>query len=82
MAEKVTAAERTRQAITAINSGDITGGRQLLAEALGIDEDYELAWLWFAAVADSDAEKKFCLQRARDVNPLHDTNAALGPLRG
>ena len=82
MAETVTAAERTRQAIAAINGGDISGGRQLLAEALSIDEDYELAWLWFAAVADSDGEKKFCLQRARDVNPLHEANAALGPLRG
>ena len=82
MAEKVTAAERTRQAITAINSGDIAGGRQLLAEALSTDADYELAWLWFAAVADSDEEKKFCLERARDVNPLHEANAALGPLRG
>ena len=59
MAEKVTAAERTRQAITAINSGDIAGGRQLLAEALSTDADYELAWLWFAAVADRDEEKKF-----------------------
>ncbi len=82
MAEKVTAAERTRQAITAINEGDVSGGRQLLAEALGIDEEYELAWLWFAAVADSDEERKFCLERARDVNPLHEANAALGPLRG
>lgn len=82
MAEKVTAAERTRQAINAIQEGDISGGRQLLAEALNIDEDYELAWLWFAAVADSDNEKKFCLERARQVNPLQEANAALGPLRG
>lgn len=82
MAEKVTAAERTRQAISAINSGDIEGGRQLLAEALSIDEQYELAWLWFAAVADSDAEKKFCLEKAREVNPLQEANAALGTLRG
>lgn len=82
MAEKVTAAERTRQAIAAINAGDIAGGRQLLAEALSTDQEYELAWLWFAAVADSDEEKKFCLERARDVNPLHEANAALGPLRG
>lgn len=82
MAEMVTAAERTRQAITAIRDGDISGGRQLLAEALSIDEDYEPAWLWFAAVADSDGEKKFCLERARAVNPLQEANAALGPLRG
>ena len=81
MAEMVTAAERTRQAITAIHDGDISGGRQLLAEALSIDEEYELAWLWFAAVADSDGEKKFCLERARAVNPLQEANAALGPLR-
>ena len=82
MADKVVAVERTRQAIDAINAGDIQGGRALLAEALSIDPEYELAWLWFAAVAETDPEKKFCLEAARKVNPLHEANAALGPLRG
>jgi hypothetical protein len=79
---QTTAVERTRQAIEAIQGGDIAGGRTLLAEALAIDPQYELAWLWFAAVADTDEEKKYCLQRARDGNPLREANAPLGPLRG
>ena len=82
MADKLVAVERTRQAIDAINGGDVQGGRALLAEALSIDPEYELAWLWFAAIAESDAEKKFCLESARKVNPLQEANAALGPLRG
>ena len=79
---QTTAVERTRQAIDAIQGGDIESGRTLLAEARAIDSEYETTWLWFAAVATTDGEKKYCLQRAEEANPLHEANAALGPLRG
>ena len=59
MADKIHAAERTRQAIAAAESGDIEDARTLLAEALTLDPDYEPAWLWFAAVADDEGEQKF-----------------------
>jgi len=81
VADKVYAAERTRQAIAAAESGDIEGARSLLAEALSLDPQYELAWLWFAAVATQESEKKFCLEKARDVNPLHEASEALNPLK-
>lgn len=81
MAE-VYAAERTRQGIAALENGDISGARTLLAEALALDPEYELAWLWFAACTEDDGEKKFCLERAKELNPLQEASAALGPLRG
>ncbi len=80
MAEKVFAAERTRQAIAAAERGDIEDARTLLAEALAVDPDYEPAWLWFAAVTESPGEEKFCLQKVRDLDPQHKAIPALGRL--
>jgi ABC-type branched-subunit amino acid transport system substrate-binding protein len=82
VATNVQAAERTRQAIAAAEAGDIADARALLAEALELDSGYELAWLWFAAVAEDPAEEKFCLERARDLDPNHQVSPALARLRG
>lgn len=81
MASSNQAAERTRQAIAAADAGDLTDARSLLAEALTVDPDYELAWLWFAAITEDDAEEKFCLEKARDLDPKHQVSPALGRLR-
>ena len=81
MADRVVATEKTRQAIEAAESGDIEASRALLAEALTADPDYELAWLWFAAVTDDVGEERFCLERARDLDPTHRTSPALARLR-
>ncbi|MCX6434124.1 MAG: hypothetical protein NTX29_15575, partial [Actinobacteria bacterium] len=64
MADQVFAAERTRQAIAAAEAGDADDARVLLAEALTLDPEYEVAWLWFAAVTENPGEEKFCLERA------------------
>ncbi len=77
MADKVFAAERTRQAIAAAEKGDLQDARTLLAEALSLDPDYELAWLWFAAVTESPGEEKFCLNKVRDLDPQHKAIPAL-----
>lgn len=81
MADKIHAAERTRQAIAAAESGDIEDARTLLAEALTLDPDYEPAWLWFAAVADDEGEQKFCLERAQTINPLGAATQGLANLK-
>jgi branched-chain amino acid transport system substrate-binding protein len=82
VAERGHAAERTRQAIAAADAGDIADARTLLAEALEADPGYELAWLWFAAIAEDPAEEKFCLEKARDLDPTHQVTPALARLRG
>jgi len=82
VASRGQAAERTRQAIAAADSGDIGDARTLLAEALELDPGYELAWLWFAAIAEDPAEEKYCLERARDLDPAHQVTPALARLRG
>jgi len=81
MADKVHAAERTRQAIAAAENGDLTDARTLLAEALALDPEYTLAWLWFAAVAEDPGEEKFCLEQVRDLDPQHRASPSLARLR-
>ncbi len=81
MPDSVPVAERTRQAIAAAERGEIQDARTLLAEALRIDPQYQLAWLWFAAVTEDLGEEKFCLERARELDPEHRTSPALARLR-
>jgi ABC-type branched-subunit amino acid transport system substrate-binding protein len=82
MADRIHAAERTRQAIEAAEDGQVDDARSLLAEALSLDPDYQLAWMWFAAVTDDEREEKYCLERARDLDPLRRPAAALARLDG
>jgi ABC-type branched-subunit amino acid transport system substrate-binding protein len=71
----------TRRAIDAANNGDVDDARQNLAEALSLDREYVPAWLWFASFARSDAERRFCLERAAQLNPDPKTRAAVAALR-
>ena len=82
MAVNPVAVERTRQAIAAVEAGELSDARALLAEALSLDPTYELAWLWFAAVTEDPGEERFCLEHARDLDPNHRISPALARLRG
>lgn len=81
MAAKVEAVERTRQGIAAAEAGQIEDARQLLGEALAIDPEYQPAWLWFAAVTEDPGEQRFCLEKAREVDPEHRGSPMLGKLK-
>ncbi len=67
----------TRRAIQAAESGNLSESRQLLAEALRSDPRYEPAWLWYAHVAETEGERKFCLQEAASLNEESQAKAAL-----
>jgi ABC-type branched-subunit amino acid transport system substrate-binding protein len=64
-----TAAGWTHNAIQEINSGEVSDARQMLAAALRIDPDYELAWIWFGSIATDDAERRYCFERAVAIDP-------------
>ncbi len=77
-----TAAGWTRNAIQEINSGEVSDARQMLAAALRLDPDYETAWIWFASIANDDAERRYCYERAVAINPssvVAERLARLGP---
>ena len=33
-----------------------------------LDPDYETAWIWFASIATDDAERRYCYERALEIN--------------
>jgi branched-chain amino acid transport system substrate-binding protein len=76
-----TAAGWTRNAIQEINSGEVSDARLMLAAALRIDPDYETAWIWFASVANDDAERRYCYERALAINPSSVVADRLARLR-
>ena len=55
--------------VAAYHAGNRDEALQNLAQALLIDPESELGWLWFAAVTDDPAEKRYALDRAVSINP-------------
>jgi len=63
------AANILQQAINAIQGGDISQGRQLLARAVQANPLDEHAWLWLASVHEDPDQRRACLQRVLSLNP-------------
>jgi hypothetical protein len=42
---------------------------ELFVQALCDDSNYEQDWLWLAAQCRREHERRYCLQRALDINP-------------
>jgi hypothetical protein len=65
----ITANELVEQSITTMKSGDKVRAAELLAQAIQLDPNHEHAWLWLSGIVTSDAERRFCLERVRAINP-------------
>ncbi len=72
----------TRRAIVAYQAGRPEAARELLGEALQLDPANELAWIWLAALAHRPEEKRYCLERACELNPEGAARDALVELAG
>ena len=55
--------------VAAYHGGASDEALRLFAQALLIDPESELGWLWFTAVTDDPAEKRYALDRAVSINP-------------
>ena len=55
--------------VAAYHAGESDEALRHFAQALLVDPDSELGWLWFAAVTDDPAEKRYALDRAVSINP-------------
>ncbi len=49
--------------------GDRDTGRRLLAEIVKSDPQNENAWLWMSSVADTDEQRRQCLERVLAISP-------------
>ncbi len=57
------------QGIAAAREGDTATARRLLSLVTAQYDDSGLAWLWLAAVVETDGERAFCLDLARKLGP-------------
>ena len=61
------------QGIAAARVGDQNAARRLLTQAVRHDVNSEPAWLWLGAVLKTPQGRAFCLRRALELNPDHET---------
>lgn len=57
------------EAIDALNARDKRKAQQTLARIIKQNPNDEKAWLWLGAVADSDEQRRLCLERVLQINP-------------
>jgi len=70
-----------QQAITAIKSGNKGNGAQILTQLVKQDPANETAWLWLSVCVESTEQKRYCLNRALEINPNNrDARQALAQL--
>ena len=74
--------DKLQDAIAAITTGDKTGAKKLLVQALTADPRNETAWLWMTQVVDTKQQRIDCLQNVLKINPANESaKTALAALR-
>lgn len=58
-----------RQGIVAARANDKVKARSLLREAIAIQNDQEVTWMWLASVAESSGEVRGCMEKVLEINP-------------
>jgi tetratricopeptide (TPR) repeat protein len=56
---------------------DLAEGRKLLTQALRLDPNNEMAWVWLSRTVTDQEKKLQCLDRALSINPDNDQAMAL-----
>ena len=52
-----------RQGIAALQANDKARAHDLLGQALQLAPHNEHAWLWLSGAVETDAERRYCLER-------------------
>jgi tetratricopeptide (TPR) repeat protein len=64
--------ELVQQAVAAFKAGQKEHSRNLLLQAIEVNEHHELAWLWLSAVVDDLEEQQICLENVLALNPANE----------
>lgn len=64
--------EQLMQAITEINAGNKSKGKQLLLNFLQREPNNEIGWMWLAYIAENDDEKIKDLKKVLEINPQNE----------
>src|SRR5437867_4204258 len=57
------------EAMKALRVGDRERARTLLAQAVGLDEQNEQAWLWLSGAVETEEEQRICLENVLALTP-------------
>ncbi len=60
------------KAIAAYKAKQKSQARELLMQAVDLDDKNEQAWLWLSAVVDSAEDQQVCLENVLTINPKND----------
>jgi hypothetical protein len=68
-----------KQAMAAVNAGELTHGRASLEKILESDPQNEWAWIWLSGCVGDPIQRRICLQQALKANP--ENQAALDGMK-
>ena len=60
-----------QDAINVIQAGDLARGKALLAKVLQQDPNNEAAWIWMSGTVDDIDQRRYCLEKALEINPAN-----------
>jgi tetratricopeptide (TPR) repeat protein len=69
------------QGIAAARAGDKAAARQLLARVVQAEPKRVEGWWWLAQVLDDKAQRRYCLERARTLDPGYHGEVVAPPAR-
>ena len=61
-----------QEGISAARAGQKSEARDLLLQAVALDDQVEAAWLWLSGVVDDPQERQVCLENVLALNPGND----------
>ena len=60
-----------QDAIDVIQAGDLARGKALLAKVLQQDPSNEAAWIWMSGTVEDIDQRRYCLEKALEINPAN-----------
>lgn len=64
--------ELLKKGIAAAREGDKATARDLFQQVVDLDEKNEKGWFWLASVAETDDDRRVCLENVLQINPANE----------